>query len=93
MFTSMRNVLSKEEPASKIDSNPPKNPEEDGRKEVATKQALTRVKALKRDQGKLKTEIENEFTSIKNYFYQLEEVMHTYESPAIETPPPSQSDP
>jgi hypothetical protein len=56
MFTSMRNVL-KEDPASKVESNQPKNPEEEGRKEVAAKQALARVKALKREQNKLKTSL------------------------------------
>jgi hypothetical protein len=29
MFTSIRNILAKEDPASKLDSNAPKNPEED----------------------------------------------------------------
>jgi hypothetical protein len=29
MFTSIRNILAKDDPASKLDSNAPKNPEED----------------------------------------------------------------
>lgn len=57
MFTSMRNVLTKEEPISKVDSNPLKNPEEEDKKAIATKQALSRVKTLKRDHNKLKTTI------------------------------------
>lgn len=56
MFTSMRNVLSKEDPTSKLESNQLKNPEE-GRSEVVVKQALARVKNLKREQGKLKTTV------------------------------------
>jgi hypothetical protein len=58
MFTSMRHVLSKEDPViSKLESNAPKNPEENNKRETAVKQALSRVKTLRREQGSLKTTI------------------------------------
>jgi ferritin-like metal-binding protein YciE len=52
---------------------------------MAAKQALVRVKALKREQAKLKSTIENEFNAMKNCFYQLEEVMHADQTPAKST--------
>ena len=48
---------------------------------MAVKQALARVKAIKRQQGKLKATVEKEFDTIKNYFYQLEEITHNQQSP------------
>lgn len=53
---------------------------------MAAKQALARVKALKREQAKLKTTLENEFNAMKNCFYQLEEVMHVDQTPTKQTP-------
>jgi|LakMenEpi03Aug12_release.lakeMendotaPanAssembly.Ray.scaffolds.fasta_scaffold1543061_1 hypothetical protein len=46
MFTSMRNAI-REDPASKLESNKPKDPEE-GRSDVGVKQALARIKGLKK---------------------------------------------
>lgn len=52
---------------------------------MSAKQALARVKSLKREQAKLKTTLEKEFDAIKNCFYQLEEVIHAEQTSTKQT--------
>ena len=50
------------------------------------KLALTRIKNLRKEQAKLKMSLSNEFTTFKNMFLQLEDVMHVYENRLLESP-------
>lgn len=76
LFTEIRNKASKEE-ISRVDSlkdNPEGDTSQKGKEGL--KQAVKRINTLKKDQRKLRTTLENEFNSFKNFFYQLEEKIY-----------------
>ena len=77
MFTEMRNKASKDQMSSRVDSLKD-NPE--GVQTAKTKEKVKvvnqRVNTLKKDQNRLKNKLEKEFTTFKNFFYQLEEKVH-----------------
>ncbi len=83
MFTSMRNILNKEDGVSLLtsknnvnESAPPKPKEDSERNEQLRKQTTSKVRTLKKEQVKLKSTIENEFMAFKNLFLQLEDKIH-----------------
>jgi DNA replication protein DnaD len=83
MFTSMRNILNKEDGASLLtsknnvnESAAPKPKEDSERNEQLRRQTTSKVRTLKKEQAKLKNTIENEFMAFKNLFLQLEDKIH-----------------
>lgn len=83
MFTSMRNILNKEDGASLLtsknnvnESAAPKPKEDSEKNEQLRRQTTSKVRTLKKEQVKLKTTIENEFMAFKNLFLQLEDKIH-----------------
>jgi|JI6StandDraft_1071083.scaffolds.fasta_scaffold170754_1 hypothetical protein len=77
LFTEMRNKASKEEMGSRMESLK-ENPEGDSSQKgkEGLKLAVNRLNTLKKDQRKLRQTLELEFTSFKNFFYQLEEKIY-----------------
>jgi hypothetical protein len=92
MFTSMRMILGNEINDSRMTSKNyeaevsklPQSTQE--KNDQIYKLALTRIKNLRKEQAKLKMSLSNEFTTFKNMFLQLEDVMHVYENRLLESP-------
>ena len=98
MFTSMRNILGKDEVLdSNITGKPPIAPPSDKvhseeKNQRIMRQAVSRVSKLRKEQGLLRETLSSEFTTFKNMFYQIEEVMHTYADREERTTPQPTSD-
>ena len=92
MFTSMRNILGKDEVLdSNITGKPPIAPPSDKvhseeKNQRIMRQAVSRVSKLRKEQGLLRETLSSEFTTFKNMFLQLEDVMHVYENRLLESP-------
>lgn len=92
MFTSMRNILGKDEVLdSNITAKPHPAPHSDKehseeKNNRVMRQAVARVSKLRKEQGLLRETLTSEFTTFKNMFLQLEDVMHVYENRMLESP-------